>query len=99
MLGAFVYNDLDDDASATKTLRIGRAVNAVGLDQTPLPARTPVAIEIGVSVLGIFLLMFTPARIVEVNSVRSLILLALQSGEKLVDAVLFRPVAIHPGKR
>ena len=63
------------------------------------PPGSPVAIKIGVGVLRIFLLMLAPARIVEVNGVRGLVILVLQGGEELVDDVLFGPIAIHPGQR
>src|SRR5271169_2295421 len=98
MLGAFVDYDLDYHASAAKTFGVGRSVDPVGLDQSPLAARSPVAIEVRVCVLRIFLLMLAPAGVVEVNAVGGFVILMLQRGEKLVDYVLFGPVAIHPGE-
>src|SRR6202140_5730676 len=97
MLGAFVDHDLAHAPSAAKTFCVVRSVNLVGFDQAPLAARSPVAIEVRVSVLRIFLLMLLPGGIVEINGVGGFIILALQRGEELVDAVLLWPVAIHPG--
>src|SRR6202158_5616198 len=96
MLGALVDNDLTYAPSAAQTFRVGRSVNPVGFDKTPLAARTPVAIEVRVCVLRIFLLMLLPAGIVEINGVGGLVILALKRGEELVHTMLLRPVAVHP---
>src|SRR5260370_23542366 len=40
VLGALVDNDLNYDPSAAQTFRVGRSVNPVGLDETPLAARS-----------------------------------------------------------
>src|ERR1700692_2963924 len=42
--------------------------------------------------------MLAPAGIVEINAVCGFVILVLQGGEELVDTVLFRPVAVHPGE-
>src|SRR5208282_3566218 len=39
-----------------------------------------------------------PAGIIEVNAVGGFVILMLQGGEKLVDGVLFGPVAVEPSK-
>jgi len=58
----------DDDASAAKTFRVRRSVDPVGLDEAPLAARSPVAIEVRVCVLSVFLLMLAPGGVIEINS-------------------------------
>ena len=78
MFGALVDDDLDHHASAAKTFGVGRSVDSVGLDQSPLAARSPVAIEVGIRVLRIFLLVLAPAGIVEVNAVGGFVILMLK---------------------
>ena len=97
--GLPAVDDLDYDPSAAKTFCVGRSVNPVGFDKAPLAPRSPVAIEVRVCVLRIFLLMLLPAGIVEINAVGGFVILALKRGEELVHAVLLRPVAVHPGQR
>src|ERR1700719_197467 len=99
MFRAFVDDDFHHYASAAKAFCVSSSVDAVGFDQTPLPAWTPIAIKVGISVLRIFLLMLAPAGIVEVNAIGTFVILMLKGGEELVDAVLFRPIAVHPGER
>src|SRR5208337_4977126 len=69
VLAALVDDDLDHDTSTAKTFCVDRSVDPVGLDETPFAARSPVAIEVRVGVLRIFLPMLAPAGIVEVNGV------------------------------
>src|SRR5271166_4817391 len=57
VLGALIHDHLNYNASAAKTFGIRRPVDFVRLDQAPLAAGSPVAIEVRVSVLRIFLLM------------------------------------------
>src|ERR1700677_2997665 len=96
MLGALVEDDLDHDAAAAKILCVRRAINAVGLDQSPLAPQSPVAIEIRISVLRIFLLMLAPGGIVEVNSISAFVILMLKRGEEPIDDMFFRPIAERP---
>ena len=43
--------------------------------------------------------MLKPAGIVEVNAVSGFVVLMFERGKELVHAVLFGPVAVHPGER
>src|SRR5260370_5482893 len=83
VLGALVDNDLDHDPSAAKAFCVGRSVNPVGLDETPLAARPPVTIEVRVRVLRIFLLMLSPSGIAEVNAVGVLLIPMSNRAERM----------------
>src|SRR5712692_605175 len=93
-IGTFV----DDDLHHHSALGGSRANDSMRLYRPPLTARAPVAIEIGIAVLRIFLQVLLPGRIVEVDAVRPFVVLLLECNEKPVHRVLLWPVAVHPAE-
>src|SRR5438552_535154 len=92
VLGTLVHDHLDDYAAAALGTFAGR-VNFVALDQSPFPARPPVAIELVVRVHGVLLRVLLPGGIGHVEGIGGFIVLLLQRGEKLLDQTLLRPIA------
>src|SRR5215469_3764112 len=92
VLRALVHDYFDDHSAAALGTFSGR-INFVILDQPPLSARAPVAVELVVGVERVLLRMLPPVRVGHVEAVRGFVVLFLENGEELVDEVLLRPVA------
>lgn len=94
VLGAAINRHLHDDAGAFFCAEC--AINGVALHQSPLAARSPVAIEIVVGILRVLAGMLFPVWILHPHTVSGFVVLLLQRCKKLVYDVLFRPVTKAP---
>ena len=68
MLGTIVDYDVHDDP-ASAAAATARAIYLVFVDRAPLSARPPILGELVEGISGIFLGMFFPLRIGEINAV------------------------------
>src|SRR5437764_5381649 len=79
MFRAPVHGGLHDDAAA----RSRRTIDFVAVDQPPLAAWSPVAIEIVVGVIGILLGMLLPIGVLKPYAAGAFVILSLEITEKL----------------
>src|ERR1700680_1800928 len=97
MFGPVVDDDVHDHATAAAGAG-ARAVDFVGLDQSPLSARTPVPVELIERVLRMLAWVLLPLRIVHPDAVSGFVILLLQGIEEVADNAFLRPMAKPPAQ-
>lgn len=94
MLRAAVHGDLQDDTGAF--LCSQSTVNGMAFHYPPFAPRTPIAIEVRIRIVAVFLRMLLPIGIMHPDAVCALIIFLLQRREEPVGHVLFGPVTEAP---
>lgn len=100
VFGAIIYDDIHHH-SAGRISSLVRALACpiyfVALDEAPLSARSPVAIEIIERIFCMRLRMLLPIRIMHPDPVSPVVILLLHCLKEVTHDALLRPIAEPPG--
>ena len=97
MLRAVVHDHIHDHSGAG-TRASARSIDFFGLDQAPLAARSPIAIELVERIFRMLLRMLLPLRIVHPDAVGGLVILLLEASKNFPTMCSSRPIAEPPAQ-